>query len=160
MPGYPAVRWVGVLTVALLVIHTKASAIDAYSKTAQVRPENLDLSTTVASSGYFFNATYHLDKKCAPLNTFHTWRIELLSREGEPMQGVAIEFIADMPEHLHGMMTKPRISELGTPGQYLIEGVRFHMPGWWEITLDASRGTGRDLARFNIIIGEGYCHPD
>lgn len=133
-------------------------AIDSYSKIAQERPEDLDLSRSVSSSGRFFTTAYELGQDCAPLNEIHSWVLTLMAKDGLPLVGAEIDFIADMPEHLHGMVTKPAVSESGTPGEYVVEGVKFHMPGWWEITLDVSRGRGRDLARFNVLVGEGYCH--
>lgn len=148
------------IMLALLIVVTRAWGIDAYSKIPHERPQDLDLSATVTSAGRFFEATYILDQDCAPLNKFHSWVLRLLDKENQPMKGVNIEFVTDMPEHLHGMMTKPQVSESSNPGEYLVEGVRFHMPGWWEITLDATRDGGRDLARFNILVGEGYCHPE
>lgn len=76
------------------------------------------------------------------------------------MSGLELVVSADMPEHLHGMTTRPEASESSTPGDYVVKGMNFHMPGWWKITLDASRGRGRDLAYFNILVGEVYCHSE
>jgi hypothetical protein len=39
-----------------------------------------------------------------------------------------------MPEHDHGVSTRPRITnELGN-GDYQLDGIRFHMRGDWELT--------------------------
>ena len=137
-----------------------AQAIDAYQKIEQQRPGNLDLSTTVQSSGGYFSATYQLDGACPPMNKIHRWVISLRDRSGNPMSGVELVVVADMPEHLHGMTTRPTVSELSTAGTYEAKGMNFHMPGWWKVTLDASRGGGRDLGYFNILVGEGYCHSE
>ena len=155
-------------------------AIDAYQKIARDPPEALDLSKTVRSSGGFFSATYDIAHTCAPLNTIHSWNLTLTDRTGLPLSGAEINVSADMPEHLHGMTTRPQAfevcglkvshakqskvtsdstpSESSFPGEYRIDGMNFHMPGWWEVTLDVSRGGGRDLARFNVLVGGGYCH--
>ena len=145
--------------VGSLFIGATAQAIDAWQKIAQERPEDIDLSATSSSSGGYFSATYTLETDCAPLNSIHSWELVLVARDGSPLGGAEIDVSADMPEHLHGMTTTPRAAETATPGQYLIEGMNFHMPGWWVVTLDVSRGGGRDLARFNVLVGEGYCHP-
>jgi len=169
-----------ILCVLPAITSQSAWAIDAWQKIAQERPKNIDVSTTVASSGRFFSATYSDAYACPPLNTIHSWILTLATRDGEPLTGAAINLSADMPEHLHGMTTNPQVSEevcglsissagleqitrpkvVGSPsnGQYLIQGMNFHMPGWWVVTLDVSRGGGRDLARFNLLVGEGYCH--
>ncbi|MCK7471462.1 MAG: FixH family protein [Desulfomicrobium escambiense] len=55
-----------------------------------------------------------------------------------------------MPEHGHGLPTKPRMTqELGS-GVYLIEGMKFNMPGWWMVTFTVIAGGQRDSATFNI----------
>ena len=173
------------LPVLVLLYLTMAPAIwamDAYQKIARDRPKALDLSTTVRSSGGFFSASYDIINSCAPLNTIHSWKLTLTERTGLPLSGAEILVSADMPEHLHGMTTKPKAfeacglqvshtkqskvtvkskpSESSLLGQYQIDGMNFHMPGWWEVTLVVSRGGGRDLARFNLLVGEGYCHPE
>ena len=38
-----------------------------------------------------------------------------------------------MPEHDHGLPTQPQVTEEVEPGSYLIEGIRFHMPGKWQM---------------------------
>jgi hypothetical protein len=40
-----------------------------------------------------------------------------------------------MPEHDHGLPTQPRVTEEINPGTYLLEGVRFHMPGKWSMVI-------------------------
>ena len=134
-------------------------AIDAYGKVTQPRPENLDLSTTVLSSGGYFSAAFSVEGDCPPMNRIHAWKLRLVARDGEPLSGAEVVIDVDMPEHLHGMTTQPHVYETAVAGEYRIDGMNFHMPGWWEITLDVSRGGGRDLARFNLLVGEGYCHP-
>ena len=52
---------------------------------------------------------------------------------------VTITVDADMPDHRHGMNTTPRVERIG-PGRYRAEGLQFHMPGYWEIYIDITRG--------------------
>jgi len=49
------------------------------------------------------------------------------------------KFDAQMPAHRHGMVTRPKIKAIKT-GEYLIEGVKFHMQGDWKLTLDLLHG--------------------
>ena len=49
-----------------------------------------------------------------------------------------------MPQHGHGFPTQPRVTrELGD-GRYLLEGMKFSMPGWWEIKLKVDAASGTD----------------
>ena len=44
------------------------------------------------------------------------------------------KFDATMPQHRHGMVTRPSI-KLVQPGEYLIEGLKMHMAGEWKFTI-------------------------
>jgi hypothetical protein len=46
-----------------------------------------------------------------------------------------LKFDAVMPEHRHGMVTRPSIKTLA-PGKYLIEGLKLHMAGDWKFIMD------------------------
>lgn len=59
------------------------------------------------------------------------------ARTGAPIEGAAFSLSAAMPEHGHGMTTAPAHRELGG-GDYLSEGMKFHMPGAWMITARAA----------------------
>jgi len=49
-------------------------------------------------------------------------------------------FDATMPEHRHGMVTRAKITALNS-GEYLIEGLKLHMPGDWKFTLEVLHGS-------------------
>jgi hypothetical protein len=51
---------------------------------------------------------------------------------------------AEMPAHRHGMNYRPTLKPLGG-GRWRVEGLLFHMPGQWELRLDA-RLDGRTQA--------------
>jgi hypothetical protein len=60
-----------------------------------------------------------------------------------------------MPQHGHGLPTKPRVTrELGD-GRYLIEGMKFSMTGWWEIKLAVQGDRGADKVTFNTVVKGG-----
>lgn len=145
------------VVLGLASMATSAFAFDLYGKVAKARPEMLDLSSSVSSRGGYFSATYTLESPCPPMNAIHSWDVALIDREGNPLDGAEVTIDADMPEHLHGMMTKPQVLRATSPGTFRVDGMKFHMPGWWVITLDVSKGRGRDLAYFNIVVGEGAC---
>jgi hypothetical protein len=47
-----------------------------------------------------------------------------------------------MPEHDHGLPTKPRITEELGGGDYRLEGMRFHMSGYWEVVVSIVTDAG------------------
>ena len=50
------------------------------------------------------------------------------------LAGEAFTMDATMPDHAHGMMTRPVHAEV-TPGTWTTKGMKFHMPGYWKIDL-------------------------
>ena len=50
-----------------------------------------------------------------------------------------VRFDAVMPEHRHGMVTRA-IVKAEAKHEYLIKGVKLHMPGNWEFKLDLMHG--------------------
>ena len=57
-----------------------------------------------------------------------------------------------MPEHNHGLPTSPEMTGQLDGGRYRIEGVKFSMPGWWELKFDISAAAGSDSVTFNLVL--------
>lgn len=113
------------------------------------RPVKLDVSTTQMSKSKSFRITYETAQS-VPLNTIHTWKLRVERTDGSAVTGAEVLTDGTMPEHGHGLPTKPRMTqELGS-GVYLIEGMKFNMPGWWTVTFTVIAGGQRDSATFNI----------
>ena len=55
-----------------------------------------------------------------------------------------------MPQHGHGLPTRPRVTRNLGDGVYEIEGVRFNMGGWWELKLAIDSAAGADSVTFNL----------
>jgi hypothetical protein len=58
-----------------------------------------------------------------------------------------------MPQHGHGLPTRPRITRELEDGTYLLEGMKFSMTGWWEVKLDIQGPQGPDRVTFNTVVG-------
>ena len=142
-----------IIAIFTLACATTAVAIDSFQKIPRQRPDNMNTSATW--TGPALSVAYSSDESVVPLNKIHTWTLLVTGKDGSPVEDAEISISADMPEHLHGMTTEPRVSSGSGSGQYLVEGMNFHMPGWWEITLDISYGRSRNLVIFNLLIGEG-----
>lgn len=66
-----------------------------------------------------------------PLNQMHSWVISLHNATGSAIENATITIDGGMPQHDHGLATKPQVTDYLGDGNYLIEGIRFHMPGAW-----------------------------
>lgn len=78
------------------------------------------------------------------INRIHHWIVYLEDAEGNPVTGAAITVSGSMPAHDHGLPTQPAARAGKREGEYLVEGLRFHMPGEWQMTMDISAGGTSD----------------
>jgi hypothetical protein len=86
------------------------------------------------------------------INQLHSGEIRVASPAGEPIMHARIAVDGGMPQHGHGLPTRPQVSrELGD-GRYLLEGMKFSMPGWWEIKLRVEGRDGSDRVTFNKVV--------
>ena len=97
-------------------------------------------AATADLNGSARGITLEVFSRLSPLeiNSIHSWEIALHDERG-PIENATIEVTGGMPEHNHGMPTQPQITQQLANGRYLLEGVRFHMPGLWRITTVVTR---------------------
>ncbi len=87
-----------------------------------------------------------------PINQIHQWVLHIETADGEPVSDAKLDIQGGMPLHDHGLPTNPVATEYLGEGNYLIEGVRFHMMGDWEITLEISQGSITESALIHLRI--------
>jgi len=87
-----------------------------------------------------------------PLRRRHlqTIQVSITDAEGLAVDGATIAVDGGMPQHGHGLPTKPRVTKNLGGGLYEIEGVRFSMGGWWEFKLFITGTPGVDSVTFNL----------
>lgn len=95
---------------------------------------------TQTSDGGSFMVSWSSAVEPIAINRMHEWVLHLETTAGEPLEGAAIEIGGGMPAHDHGLPTSPRVTEELGSGDYRVEGMRFHMSGYWEVTLEISAG--------------------
>ena len=69
---------------------------------------------------------------------------------GAPVDGATVTVDGGMPQHGHGLPTRPRVTRRHGDGVYQIDGVRFNMGGWWELKLAVAGAAGADTVTFNL----------
>ena len=80
------------------------------------------------------------------INRIHSWEILIRDKDGDPISGAEISVVGGMPDHDHGLPTLPVITGEMQAGRYLLEGVRFHMPGRWELSVTITGPQGNETA--------------
>jgi hypothetical protein len=79
-----------------------------------------------------------------------TVRVSVRDADGRAIDEAQISVDGGMPQHGHGLPTRPRVTRNLGDGMYEIEGVRFNMGGWWEFTLAIAGPGGADTVTFNL----------
>lgn len=79
-----------------------------------------------------------------------TVRIVVRDADGRGIDEAQISVDGGMPQHGHGLPTRPRVTRNLGDGVYEIEGVRFNMGGWWEFKLAIAGSRGTDSVTFNL----------
>jgi len=79
-----------------------------------------------------------------------TVRVTVRDAEGRAIDDAQISIDGGMPQHGHGLPTRPRVTSNLGDGIYEIEGVRFNMGGWWEFKLAIAGSRGADTVTFNL----------
>ncbi|HEX2166392.1 MAG TPA: FixH family protein [Longimicrobiales bacterium] len=79
-------------------------------------------------------------------------RVRIVDDSGLPIDNATIEVDGGMPQHGHGLPTRPRMTKRLGEGLYEIDGVRFNMGGWWEFKLAIADGARSDSVTFNLSL--------
>ena len=82
------------------------------------------------------------------INRIHSWHVEIVDGANKPVTDAVVSVSGGMPEHDHGLPTQPRVTEEIKPGTYLLQGVRFHMPGKWRMIISIE--TEANLSTVNL----------
>jgi hypothetical protein len=77
--------------------------------------------------------------------------VRVTAANGSPIDGLQLAVDGGMPQHGHGLPTKPRVTKNLGDGRYQIEGLKFNMGGWWELKLITS-GSATDSVVFNLSL--------
>ncbi len=102
-----------------------------------------DTDNWLSRSGYY-RVSYTSELQPIAINKIHTWVFHVETPEGEPVTGAMITVTGGMPLHNHGLPTDPKMTADLGDGDYLFEGVRFHMSGDWELMVTVDVEGRRD----------------
>lgn len=82
----------------------------------------------------------------------HAWVLSVSLPDGTPVEGATVAVGGGMPDHNHGLPTKPQMTQALGGGRYRVEGVKFTMTGWWVLRFEVAAQAGTDEATFNLSL--------
>ena len=115
-------------------------------------PDDLDTSRFKETENGVFNVGVSSELDPLELNEIHSWIVHIESEGGETVENAEILIGGGMPQHNHGFPTTPEVTEELGDGDYMIEGMKFSMGGWWELQLSINAAAGSDSVTFNIVL--------
>ena len=119
------------------------------SRMNAVAPD-LNYGTTQLSENGLFSVSYTASTGAVPVNQIHEWTLHVETADGEIVENATINVNGDMPQHGHGLPTQPRVTQYLGNGDYLVEGLKFQMGGWWVMDFTISAGGQTDVVHFNM----------
>jgi hypothetical protein len=100
-----------------------------------------------SDAGHFI-VSYKSELQPLTINKIHNWILHVEDGAGNSIANASITVEGGMPEHNHGLPTAPAVTAMLEDGDYRVEGIRFHMRGYWEIRVSI----GVDDKRDNVTI--------
>lgn len=131
-----------------------AAATLALLAACSTPPADLDLSLQHPSANGRFVVALQPPARPVAINQLHSWQIRLTTATGAPVTGARFAVDGGMPQHGHGLPTRPQVTQQLPDGSYLLEGMKFSMSGWWEIKLAITAAEGADQATFNTLVAQ------
>ncbi|PYP77052.1 MAG: Auxin-binding protein [Gemmatimonadetes bacterium] len=114
-------------------------------------PADLDYSRTRTSEARRYKATIRPEGDSIPKGKLQRWTLHLETANGTPVDLCSVTVDGGMPQHGHGLPTKPRVTRRLGNGDHLVEGMKFNMGGWWVVKFRvASAVAGADSVVFNV----------
>lgn len=107
-------------------------------------------STTRTSKAGLYQVTYVSEVLPVPKRELHKWVIDVRDADGHPIDGATIQVDGGMPDHGHGLPTRPTMREALGNGRYVVDGMKFNMGGYWVVDLAIAAPTGDDAVRFEL----------
>ena len=113
-------------------------------------PTNLDYGRTRVSEGGRFRATIKPAGDSIPKGKLQTWTLHLETARGSAVDTASVTVDGGMPQHGHGLPTKPLVTRHLGNGDHLVEGMKFNMGGWWIVKFRVTNSAGLDSIVFNL----------
>jgi hypothetical protein len=142
--------WLGGALVGLVLVYVGAMNL-MMARMGEV-PNDLDYSTTRVSDNGTFKVSYTASTGTVPVNQIHQWTLHVEAADGRPVEDATIGVDGDMPQHGHGLPTQPRITKNLSNGDYLVDGMKFQMGGWWLMDFAITANGESDAVHFNMML--------
>ncbi len=142
--------WIGAVLGGLILVSAIVMSV-MMSRMSDV-PTDLDTSTTRSTDNGLFTVSYTPTSGTVPVNKMQQWKLHVETADGQPVENATITLDGGMPQHGHGLPTRPQVTQYLSNGDYLVEGLKFQMAGWWVMDFVITAQGQQDTVRFNLML--------
>ena len=135
----------GRLTLIILAFAALAGCMSS-----MLPPGNLDYGRVRTSASGQYRAAIKPDGDSIPRGKLQRWTLHLETATGSPIDNATVTVDGGMPQHGHGLPTKPVVTRHLGNGDHLVEGMKFNMGGWWVVKFHVNTTAGVDSVVFNL----------
>jgi len=131
---------------------SETSSPDEHNLMYSSAPADVDTSAVRMSAKKLFKGSYASENVPIPVGRIIIWKLNVATADGRPVKNAEISVNGDMPEHGHGLPTQPEVAKGAEDGTYIVQGLKFSMPGWWVITFQVKTQDTEDTITFNLVV--------
>ncbi len=115
-------------------------------------PADLNTATTRLTEKGLYNVSFASALDPIAINQIHSWTLHVETADGKAVENAEITLDGGMPQHGHGLPTRPQVTQNLGKGDYLVEGLKFQMPGWWVVRYEIAADGQSDGVTFNLVL--------
>jgi YtkA-like len=151
----PSTRSAGAMrqSPAIKVMTTLVFAVSlAGCMAAAQSSRELDYSRTRSSESGIYRGRITPEGDSIPTGRLQRWMLHLETANGAPVDVATVRVDGGMPQHGHGLPTRPQVTRALGDGNHLVEGMKFNMAGWWIVKFHVNSAAGSDSLVFNLSL--------
>ncbi|MCL4214464.1 MAG: FixH family protein [Gemmatimonadales bacterium] len=113
-------------------------------------PAEQEFGRERTSTTGLYRAVIRPDGDSIPVGKLQRWTLHLETAEGAPLDSATVSVDGGMPQHGHGLPTKPAVTASLGNGDHRVDGMKFNMSGWWVVKFRVQSAMGADSVVFNL----------
>ncbi|MDB4909524.1 MAG: auxin-binding protein [Gemmatimonadetes bacterium] len=152
MPAIPFLAATRRIAASKIVAALAVATLFAGCIAAAQSPGELDYSRTRSSEHGIYRGTIIVSGDSIPTGRLQSWTLHLETADGAPVDVATVSVDGGMPQHGHGLPTKPQVKLALGNGNHLVEGMKFNMGGWWVVKFHVNSTAGNDSLVFNLSL--------
>lgn len=108
-----------------------------------------ELHLTTLSNAGNFSVDMRYEQPAVAVNTLLSAMVQVGCVKADPCVVRTVSVTAQMPAHHHGLNYTPLVERV-QGNRFQVQGLRYHMPGYWQVFVDIETEQGVERAQFDL----------